>query len=69
MKVKDAIHKGATWVEPDTALATVARKMRSEDIDFGQSEMIFGWIQRTGRRCHLIGIDHFYKKAGQLSSS
>lgn len=32
MKVRDAMHKGATWVEPTTPLRDIARRMRESDV-------------------------------------
>jgi CBS domain-containing protein len=32
MKVKDAMHKGATWVEPTTPVTDVAKLMRKSDV-------------------------------------
>jgi CBS domain-containing protein len=32
MKVRDAMHKGATWVEPTTPLRDIARLMRESDV-------------------------------------
>ena len=32
MKVKDAMHKGATWVEPKTSVREVAKRMRESDV-------------------------------------
>lgn len=32
MKVKEVMHEGVKWAEPDTTLAEIARMMRDEDI-------------------------------------
>jgi len=32
MKVKNVMHRGVTWVKPDTGLSAIARKMRVDDI-------------------------------------
>jgi CBS domain-containing protein len=32
MKVRDAMHKGATWVEPTTPVTEVAKRMRENDV-------------------------------------
>jgi predicted transcriptional regulator len=32
MKVKHCMHKGATWVKPDTKIRAVAQIIQSEDI-------------------------------------
>lgn len=32
MKVKDAMHKGATWVEATTSVRDVAKRMRESDV-------------------------------------
>ncbi len=46
MKVKDAMHKGATWVEPQTLLSEIAKRMRDSDIGVIP-------VQTDG---HLVGI-------------
>ena len=35
MKVKDAMHKSAEWVTPETTVAQLARKMK--DLDIGRT--------------------------------
>ena len=32
MKVKDAMHSGATWVQPSTSLTEIAKRMRDTDV-------------------------------------
>lgn len=46
MKVKDAMHKGATWVEPTTPVTEVAKLMRKSDV---------GAIPVKTNR-HMVGI-------------
>jgi CBS domain-containing protein len=47
MKVKDAMHKGAEWVTPQTTLADVARRMRDLDIGsipVGENDRLIGMV-------------------------
>lgn len=47
MKVKDAMHKGVTWVNPTMSLAKIARKMRAQDIGaipVGENDRLIGMV-------------------------
>jgi CBS domain-containing protein len=47
MKVKDAMHKGVTWVEPQTPVQEVASKMRNEDVGalpVGKNDRLVGMV-------------------------
>jgi CBS domain-containing protein len=47
MKVKDAMHKKAEWVGPDTLVADVAKKMRDLDvgsIPVGENDRLIGMV-------------------------
>jgi CBS domain-containing protein len=47
MKVKDAMHKNAEWVEPTASLELVARKMRDLDIGaipVGENDRLVGMV-------------------------
>lgn len=47
MKVKDAMHAGVTWVEPDTHVKDLARMMRDEDIGsipVGENDRLVGMV-------------------------
>ena len=46
MKVKDVMHRGVEWVEPETPITEIARKMRDEDI---------GAVP-VGEHDHLVGM-------------
>ncbi|MHA1166131.1 MAG: CBS domain-containing protein [Alphaproteobacteria bacterium] len=46
MQVKEAMHAGVEWVEPDTSISTVAKKMR--DLDIGAIPVC--------ERDHLVGM-------------
>jgi CBS domain-containing protein len=57
MKVKDAMHKGVEWVEPQTSLADVAKKMRKHDIGsipVGENDRLVGMV--TDRDIVLKGL-------------
>jgi CBS domain-containing protein len=47
MKVKDAMHAGVTWVEPDTRIHELARMMRDQDIGsipIGENDRLVGMV-------------------------
>lgn len=47
MKVKDAMHKGAEWVAPDTSVPELARRMREHDIGalpVGENDKLIGMV-------------------------
>lgn len=47
MKVKDAMHKGAEWVTPETPVAQLARKMKDLDIGalpVGENDRLIGMV-------------------------
>ena len=47
MKVKDVMHRGVEWVEPQTPIAEIARKMRDEDIGavpVGENDRLVGMV-------------------------
>lgn len=47
MKVRDAMHAGVTWVDPDTGVAELARMMRDEDIGsipIGENDRLVGMV-------------------------
>ena len=47
MKVKDAMHRNVTWIEPATLLTDVAKKMRELDIGaipVGENDRLIGMI-------------------------
>ena len=47
MKVKDAMHKGAEWVQPDTPVSELAKRMREHDIGalpVGENDKLIGMV-------------------------
>ena len=47
MKVRDVMHEGATWVEPNTSIGELARIMRDEDIGaipIGENDRLIGMV-------------------------
>ena len=62
MKVRDAMHTGAEWVGPDTAVSEVARKMRDLDIGaipVGENDRLVGMVTDRDIACRAVadGID------------
>jgi len=47
MKVKDVMHRGVEWVEPETPITEIARKMLNEDIGavpVGENDRLVGMV-------------------------
>ena len=47
MKVKDVMHKGAEWVEPNTSISKLATTMKKEDIGaipVGENDKLIGMV-------------------------
>jgi CBS-domain-containing membrane protein len=47
MKVKEAMHKGVDWVDPDTPVIDLAKLMRQHDIGaipIGQNDRLIGMV-------------------------
>jgi predicted transcriptional regulator len=47
MKVKDAMHAGVTWVDPETRVGELARMMRDQDIGsipIGENDRLVGMV-------------------------
>jgi len=57
MQVKEAMHAGVEWVEPDTPVSTVAQKMR--DVDIGaipvcEKDHLVGMITDRDITCRAV---------------
>lgn len=62
MKVKDAMHKGAEWVSPDTPIARIARLMRQQDIGalpVGDNDRLIGMVTDRDIVCKGLAKDGF----------
>jgi len=60
MKVKDAMHSGATWFGPDTPIREIARAMRDEDIGavpIGENDRLVGMVTDRDIVCHGLAND------------
>jgi predicted transcriptional regulator len=47
MKVKEVMHKGVDWVDPDTPVSDLAKLMRQHDIGaipIGQNDRLIGMV-------------------------
>ena len=47
MKVKDAMHFGVTWVQPETSVCDIAKMMRDDDIGavpVGENDRLVGMV-------------------------
>ena len=62
MKVKDAMHKGAEWVGPDTPLIEIAKMMRKHDIGaipIGENDRLIGMVTDRDIVCKGLARDKF----------
>ena len=60
MKVKDAMHKGATWVEPTMRLGEVAKLMKKHDVGslpVGENDKLVGMITDRDIALKAVGKD------------
>jgi len=62
MKVKQAMHKGAQWVEPGTPITHIARLMHEHDIGaipIGENDKLIGMVTDRDIVCRCIaqGLD------------
>lgn len=58
MKVRSVMHTGVTWVEPQTPLDTIAKKMHTEDIGavpVGENDRLIGMVTDRDICCRGIG--------------
>jgi len=57
MKVKEAMHKGAEWVPPETPLAQLAKKMMELDvgsIPVGENDRLIGMVTDRDITCRAV---------------
>lgn len=57
MKVKNAMHKGAEWVAPETPVAEIARKMKELDvgsIPVGENDKLIGMVTDRDITCRGV---------------
>ena len=62
MKVKDAMHKGVDWVNPDTPVVELARLMREHDIGaipIGEDDHLVGMVTDRDIVCKGLAQDGF----------
>lgn len=60
MKVKDAMHQGATWVEPATRLGDIAKLMKKHDvgaIPVGENDKLVGMVTDRDIALKAVGKD------------
>ena len=58
MKVRDVMHKGASWVKPSISVSKLARKMRKEDIGavpVGENDRLIGMVTDRDICCRGLG--------------
>ena len=60
MKVKKAMHRGVTWVDPRTPVQQLARLMREHDIGaipIGENDRLIGMVTDRDIVCRCIAAD------------
>jgi CBS domain-containing protein len=65
MKVKNAMHKGAEWVAPETSVAHVAKKMKELDvgsIPVGENDKLIGMVTDRDITCRAVANGHDLSK-------
>lgn len=58
MKVKDVMHKGVSWVQPDASLNAIAKIMKTEDIGavpVGENDKLVGMVTDRDIICRGLG--------------
>ncbi|RVQ69591.1 CBS domain-containing protein [Croceicoccus ponticola] len=59
MKVKDVMHEGASWIDPDAPLPDIAARMEKDDIGalpVGENDRLIGMV--TDRDMVVRGLGH-----------
>ena len=62
MKVKEAMHKGVDWVDPDTPVIDLAKLMRQHDIGaipIGENDRLIGMVTDRDIVCKGLAEDSF----------
>ena len=62
MKVKEAMHKGVEWVDPDTPIIEIAKLMRAHDvgaIPIGENDRLIGMVTDRDIVCKGLAEDGF----------
>jgi CBS domain-containing protein len=62
MKVKDAMHKGVDWVNPDTPITELAKLMREHDIGaipIGENDQLVGMVTDRDIVCKGLAQNGF----------
>jgi CBS domain-containing protein len=62
MKVKDVMHKGASWVGPDTPITDVAKLMHKNDIGavpIGENDRLIGMVTDRDIVCKGLAKENF----------
>ena len=62
MKVKDAMHKGVDWVNPDTPITEIAKLMREHDIGaipIGENDQLVGMVTDRDIVCKGLAQNGF----------
>ena len=74
MKVKEAMHKGVKWCDPDTPVSEIARIMRDQDVGavpIGENDRLIGMVTDRDIVCRSCtnGHDPDMVKAREVMTS
>jgi len=62
MKVREVMHKGVDWVDPDTPVTDLAKLMRQHDIGaipIGENDRLIGMVTDRDIVCKGLAEDSF----------
>ena len=65
MKVKNAMHKGAEWIAPETPVAQIAKKMKELDVGslpVGDNDRLIGMVTDRDITCRAVANGHDISK-------
>jgi len=65
MKVKNAMHKGAEWIAPETPVAQIAKRMKELDVGslpVGDNDRLIGMVTDRDITCRAVANGHDISK-------
>ena len=74
MQVKQGMHKGVRWVDPDTPIVALARAMREHDIGaipIGENDRLVGMVTDRNIVCRCLagGLDPLTQRARDVMTA
>ena len=71
MKVKDAMHMGVEWVEPDTPISKIAAMMQKHDVGavpVGENDRLIGMVTDRDITCRVWPIPRIPRNSRPATS-